>query len=188
MLFQFHIGDTVHKQAANPVGALKHRHLMAAPVKLIRHSKPRRAAPHHSYALTGAHLWRIGRCIAFLISIFNDGILVLLGGDWLVMQAAGAGRLAQRRAHTGGKLREIIGLMQTVVSLFPVPCINQIVPLRHQIVQRTAGSHAAQGHARLAKRHAAVHTTGALLLLLLHRQMLMKFVKILYALFRTHIL
>ncbi len=40
--------------------------------------------------------------------------------------------LTQGRTHSGSELGEIVGLLQTVVSLLPVAGIYQIRPLRHQ--------------------------------------------------------
>ena len=53
-------------------------------------------------------------------------------------------------------------LTKTEICLFPVACINQIIPFRNQIVQRTAGSHTAYHHAGLAEGDAAVHAARGL--------------------------
>ena len=60
--------------------------------------------------------------------------------------------------------------------------IDHVVPLRDQVVERTAGEAGpAQVHARLAEGHAAVHTPGTLLAPLLFGQRRMKFIKVLNA-------
>ena len=51
---------------------------------------------------------------------------------------------AKCRADTGGKFREVVGLVQSVICLLPVSGIYQIVPFRNQVVQRTAARHTAQ--------------------------------------------
>ena len=56
--------------------------------------------------------------------------------------------------------------------------VNQVVPLRHQIVKGTATGHAAKGHAGLTKRYPAIHTSCSLEPLSLHGKMFVKFIKI----------
>ena len=63
-----------------------------------------------------------------------------------------------------------MGLGKTEISLFEISAVNQIVGLRHQIVQRTAGHHSVQDGAGLAEGDAALHTACPLLLLLLKLQ------------------
>ena len=120
--------------------------------------------------------------------MFNDGIFIFSGGHRFTVQAAGTGRLTQSRAHPGRKFREIIRLYQAFVRLFPVSCINQVIPFRHQIVQRTSAGHAAEGHPRLAERHPALHAACPLKLLLFHGKMFMEFVKISDSVLRYYVL
>ena len=65
-----------------------------SPVELIRSRKAGRAASDNGHLLARAHLGGIGSCKAFLVSIFNDRILIFLGGDRVPVQAAGTGSLA----------------------------------------------------------------------------------------------
>ncbi len=160
---------------------------MAPLVELIRSGKARRAASHHGHLFPCAHLWGPGIRITLLIGILNDGILVFLRGYRLSHQIAGAGRLAQGGADPGCKLRKAVGLCEPAVSLLPVPGVNQIVPLRHQIVERTAAGHPAKIHSRLAEGNAALHTAGPLEPLPLQRKMLVELHEIFDPLLRLRI-
>src|SRR5690606_12782558 len=65
-----------------------------------------------------------------------------------------AGRFARRRAHPPGELREVVGRMQVVDRPAPLTAVHQVVPVRDDVVDRTAG---------LAERNAAIHAARALL-------------------------
>ncbi|MPN08483.1 hypothetical protein SDC9_155765 [bioreactor metagenome] len=54
--------------------------------------------------------------------------------------------------------------------------VNEVVPLRDQIVDGAAGDHAAQHGARLAERHAALHAARALRTALFFAQQRVKFI------------
>ena len=88
----------------------------------------------------------------------------------LAVHVAGAGRLTESRTNTTGKFRKTVGLGKTEISLFEISAVNQIVGLRYQIVQGTAGSHACKHITILAEGNAALHTACPLLLLLLKLQ------------------
>ena len=106
-----------------------------------------RTAADDCYLFTGAYHRGLGCRIALAVGVFNDGIFVLLGGDRIPVQSAGTCCLTQGRTHSGSELGEIVGLLQTVVSLLPVAGIYQIVPLRHQIVQGASADHPSNHYA-----------------------------------------
>ena len=135
---------------------------MSSLVQQIRCCQSGRTAADDCYLFTGAYHRGLGCRIALAVSILNDGIFVLFSRDRIPVQPAGTCRLTQGRAYSGSELGEIVGLLQTVVSLLPVAGIYQIVPLRHQIVQGASAGHTADHHARLTERHTAFHTSGAL--------------------------
>ena len=101
---------------------------------------------------------------------FDDGKLVFLHRHRVAVEAAGAGRLAQGGAHPPGKLREAVGLGEPGQGLAQVSGIDQIVPLRRQVVERAPDDHASQLHPGLAEGHAALHTPGRLTAALLLRE------------------
>ena len=78
--------------------------------------------------------------------MFNNSVLIVPHGDRIIMQTAGTCSLTQCRADAGCKFREVVGFVQTLVSLLPCSHIDQIIPLRHQIVQRATAGHAHECH------------------------------------------
>ena len=169
-LFQLHVRDAVAEQAADPVVPLVDHHLMAAAVQLHGSSQSRRTASHNGNSFSCAYLGRLRLYPAFRIGSLDDGSLIFLGGNRLAVHVAGAGRLTESRTNTTGKFRKTVGLGKTEISLFEISAVNQIVGLRYQIVQGTAGSHACKHITILAEGNAALHTACPLLLLLLKLQ------------------
>src|SRR5262245_61350652 len=53
--------------------------------------------------------------------------------------------------------------MQPFERFSPLPAIDQVVPLRNQVVDRTARGQSLDDGACVTERHAAIHATGALL-------------------------
>ena len=185
---QLHVGDAVHQQAAHAVCTLEHSHGVAALVQVFGHRKAGGAAAHHSYALAGAGGRRCGVQPALGVSRLNDGVLVLAHGHAAAGHiAAGAGGLAQGGAHPAGELREAVGGHQAVHGQLPLAVVDQVVPLRDEVVQRAAGGHAADHHAGLTEGNTAVHAACCLGLLLLTGEPDVKFVEVLHALQRRHI-
>ena len=132
----------------------------------------------------GTHLRRACFYKAGCIGIFNDRTLIRLRRHRITIQIACAGCLAQSRADTRCKFREAMCLRQSPICLLPVTMVHQIVALRHQIVQRAAGGHASDHHARLAERYTARHAPCALQALLFQRKRNMKFIKVLNSFLR----
>ena len=109
-LFQLHVGDAVHQQAARAVLALINSHLVAALVQQVGHRKPRRACTNDRNRLAGAGRRRHGVDSAALVAVFYDGAFVLFHGHRVAGgHAAGAGGLAQSGADPAGKLRVAVG-------------------------------------------------------------------------------
>ena len=188
VLFQFHIGDAVHQQAANAVSPLKHGHGVASDVQVLGHREAGGAAADDRHALARAGRGRGDFHPALGVSRFHNGVLVFPDGNAAAGHiAAGAGRLAQGGADPAGELRETVGGFQAVERHLPLALINQVVPLRDQVVQRAAGGHAADHHARLAEGDAAVHAACRLGLLLLAGEPDVKFVKVFHALQRRYV-
>jgi hypothetical protein len=66
-----------------------------------------------------------------------------------------AGPFAGRGTEPTGELGEIIRGVQGFERIFPAPAVDEIVPLRNQVHDRTTGI-------ALTKGHTAIHATGAL--------------------------
>ena len=89
----------------------------------------------------------------FLESALHDIFFNLLDGDRGLVDAENARGLAGRGTNAPGKFREIVGGMQLADSFLPAPAINEIIPVRNEIVHRAAG---------VAERHTAIHAAGSL--------------------------
>ena len=89
-----------------------------------------------------------------------------------------AGTLAGSRTDPAGELGEIVGLQQPLERLLPQSPVNQIIPLRDQIIDGAAGGHPAQQSAGVAVRRAAIHTARPLDLQFFIRKMKVKFLPI----------
>ena len=79
------------------------------------------------------------------------------------IDAQHAGSLARGGADAAGELGKIVRLVQAVERLAPQAAIDEVVPFGDQIVDRTAGRHAGHQVARVAKRNAAIHAAGSLI-------------------------
>ena len=178
LLFQLHVRNAVHHQAADAVKALIYRDVVSAAVEQISGRQAGRAGADDGNFLVGADFRNARLDEMVLIAVFNQRQFVFLDGDRISVCAAGAGSHAQTWADAAGKFRERGGLAQTRQRMLPVAAVNHIVPLRNQVVQRTAGVHAGELHTALAERHAAVHAACALLLPMLSIEGRVKFVKV----------
>ena len=178
-LFQLHVGDAVHQQAARAVLALIDGHAMAALVEQVGHGQARGTCADDRHGLARAGRGRHGMNGTALVTVFHDGALVFLDRDRVTRDvAAGAGRLAQGGADPARELRVSVRGDQPVHGQIPLALIDQVVPLGDQVVQRAAAEHAAQLNAALAEGDAAVHAACALGLLLVGVQRDVKLVKI----------
>ena len=165
MFFQLHIRNTIHQKSAHTVIALVNRYQMSSVIQLIGNCQTGRTGTDDCHLFTGAYFWRICFCISFFVCIFNDSVLIITNSNRIIMQSTGTCCLAKRRADTGCEFREVIGLVQTFIGLLPGSHIDQIIPFRHQIVQRTTAGHAHQCHTGLAEGNAACHAARSLNLL-----------------------
>src|SRR5204862_4357745 len=73
--------------------------------------------------------------------------------DRVIVDVQRAGGLARRRADAAGEFREIVGRVQGHQRLAPLVAVDQIVPVRDQIVDRAA---------LMTERDAAIHAARRL--------------------------
>ena len=170
LLLQLHVRDSVAEESSCLVLPLEYCHRMSSPVEKIRGSQSGRTGTDHRNLLARAHFRRTGFCIPLLVCIFNDRVLIALRRHRILVQTAGAGILTECRTYTGCEFREIVCLCKAVVRFLPVAVIDQVIPLRHQIVERASARHPHQVHTGLTEGHAARHAARALYLLFLLRQ------------------
>ncbi len=90
---------------------------------------------------------------AFFPGLVGDGVLDRLDADRIAVDAKHARLLARRRADASGELGEVVRRMQHLDRTLPVLPVNEVVPVRNDVVDRAAA---------LAERDAAIHAAGAL--------------------------
>ena len=151
---------------------------MAAAVELHRCCKAGRTASYNGNAFSGAHFRRLRRNQAGCPCVFDDRAFIFLRADRVSVYVACTGCFAECRADTGGKFRKTVCLGEAAVCLLIVSKIHKVIPLRNEVLQRTAGGHSRNHGSRLAERYTACHTAGSLHLLLLFRELQMKFLKV----------
>src|SRR5256885_13158828 len=98
---------------------------------------------------------------ALLEGAVGDRALDGLDGDGVVVDVERAGGFARRRADPAGDFGEVVGGMEIARSLLPLVAIDEIVPVRDLIVDRTTG---------VAIGNATIHAACGLLLGLRLRQ------------------
>src|SRR5262249_55138966 len=112
----------------------------------------------------------------------GDRALDRLDGHRIVVDVEGARRLAWRWTDAAGDLRKIVGAMQIARGLPPVAAVDQVVPVRDQIVHRTAGGRAGDRAGAVTLRDPAVHAARRLLAVLLFGERQHEFAPVLDAL------
>jgi hypothetical protein len=157
VLVELHVRDAVHQQPADAIGTLVHGDFVAGLVQLVGGRQAGGARTDDGHALAGALRRRLGltqpsskprSMIAF--SMF----LIVTGGSVMPSTQAPSQGAGQVRA---GELREVVGLVQPVQGFAPAALVDEVVPLRNQVVDRATV-------VRLAERHATIHAAGALAL------------------------
>src|SRR5262249_5135499 len=99
----------------------------------------------------------------FLERLVDDGALDALDCHRLLIDAEDTRPFARRRADTAGEFRKIVRLVQALDGFFPQAVVNEIVPLRNEVIDGTAGRHAFEQGSRMAEWHTAIHAPRALL-------------------------
>src|SRR6185437_99678 len=152
-LFELEIRYAIAQKPAHAVRFLEYRHPVSNTIQLLRGCQSRRPRAHHRDALARPHLGRFGRDPSFLPRAFDDGLLDHFDRDRRLVNTKHASRLAGCRADASGKFGEIVGRMQHANRLLPLIAVNEIVPVRNNVVYRAAG---------VAKRNAAIHAARRL--------------------------
>src|SRR5687767_9578012 len=163
LFIELHVGDAVHQQAAGAIRTFEDGYGVAGPVQLRRRRQARGARPHYGDFLPGPHLGRFGHDPAFFPAAIDDRALDVLDGDGRRVDPEHARTFTRRRAYAPGELGEIIGFVQAIEGFAPKTAVHEIVPFGDEIVDGTAGSHAAEERAGVTERNAAIHAARRLL-------------------------
>ena len=174
-LVELHVGDAVHQEAADAVGTLKDGDPVTGLVELGGTGQACGTGTDDGHCLARPLGRRFGDDPAFFKALINNGAFDALDGDRRLIDAEDAGSLAGRGTNTAGEFGKVVGLVQAVKRFLPEPAVDKVVPLRDQVVDRTACRHAFDQRARMAEGHTAIHAAGALLLHLLVAAMFMEF-------------
>ncbi len=121
--------------------------------QLLRGGQSGRTRAHHRHALPAVRPRRLGLNPAVLEGVIDDGAFNPLDAHWRRVNSKHACRLARSGADASGELRKIVGGVQGARGLAPAVAIDQIVPVRDQVVQGATG---------VTKGHAAIHAAGGL--------------------------
>ena len=151
-LVELHVRDAVHQQAAGAVVALEHGHEVTGPVQLRRGGETRRPGADHRDLLAGAR--RAAAAAATQPSSKPRSMICaldVLDRDRRLVDAEHARALAGRRADAPGELREVVRHVQPLERLAPQPAVDEVVPLRDQVVDRAARGHAARSACRCGR-------------------------------------
>src|SRR4029434_2699157 len=134
---------------------------MTGAVYLLGRRQPRGAGADYRDLLAGAGPRRFGHHPAFIEGAIDDRDLDGLDGPRVVVDPEAARALTGRRAEPSRELREVVGGMQAIDRVVPVLAIDQVVPVRDDVAERTA---------LVAEGDAAVHASRRLLLQLVARE------------------
>src|SRR5260370_6220179 len=111
------------------------------------------ARTNDGHLFPSANLRRSGTDPAFDKPVLNDIFFDLLDRNRRLVNPQHTRRFARRGTNPPGEFRKIVSRVQLANRLFPTPVIDQIVPIRNQVVDGTS---------RLTEGHAAVHAARAL--------------------------
>ena len=181
---ELHIGDAVGQQSSGVGVPFHHGDGVPPVVELIRRRKAGRTGPHHRNFFTGI----LGRSVPpYRLpgkGLLNNSQLIFPDGHRVAVYAADTGSLAGGRTDPAGKFRKVVGFQQPLQGVGGISGVDHVVPLRNQVVERTAEGSALVEEARLAEGHAAVHASPSLLTALPVGEGEMKLLPVLYPLQR----
>ena len=155
LLVELHIGDAVHQQATNAIRSFQHLDAVARFVELIGSCQARRSGTddHHFLACpAGGWFWLDP---SFGKATVNNGVFNVLDRDCGIGDPQDAGTFTGSRTGAAREFRKIVGFMKPVKGFLPATLVNQVVPFRNQVIDRTARS-------RLAKGDTAIHAASSL--------------------------
>src|SRR5690606_29387426 len=96
----------------------------------------------HGDLLAGSLLRRLRFDPALFKCLVDYGALDVLDRHRRFIDAENTRSFAWRRADSSGKFREIIRLEQSFQRIVPQTAVNEVIPLRNEIVNRAACRHA----------------------------------------------
>ena len=141
------------QQPADAVLLLVDRDVVSGAGELLGAGEPGGAGADDGDALAGAAFGHLGLDPALFPGLVDDGAFDGLDGHRGVVDVEGAGGLAGRGADAAGELGEVVGGVQDLDGGLPVTFVDQVVPVRDDVVDRAA---------LVAEGDAAVHAARTL--------------------------
>ena len=121
--------------------------------QLLRRGKPGGTGPDDRHFLAGLHPGRLGNDPPHLPALIGNGMFNGFDPDGLIVDIQRTGFFARRRTDTPGELRKVVGRMQDFQCLLPISPVNQIVPVRNDVIDRATV---------VAEGDSAIHATRPL--------------------------
>ena len=163
VLFHLEVRNAIAHQSAGLGELLIDMDVMAGAGELLRAGEARRAGADDGNRLAGLVRGDLRTQPAILPSAVGDRAFDGLDGHRVVVDVQRAGGFARRRTDAAGDLREIVGRVQVARGFFPAALIDQIVPVRDLVVDRTAGRAGRDRAGAVAIGHAAIHAARGLI-------------------------
>src|SRR5262249_44286121 len=132
----------------------EHGHEVTVAIELVSRGKTGRARPDDGDALSAADCRRVRRDPRFGERTLDDGEFHLFDGDRLIVNAEHAGGFAGGPTHASCEFGKTVGRVQPIDRGAPLAAIDEVVPVRNAIAQRTS---------LMTERNAAVHAARGLL-------------------------
>ncbi len=172
-LLELEVGNAVHQEPADPIGALEDLDRVPGAVQLSGRGEAGRSGADHGDALAGALGGHDRHDPALFERVVDDLLLDLLDRDRVVVDAEHAGFLARRRADPSGELGEVVGRVQPVDRVLPAAAVHEVVPVGDDVPERAA---------LVTEGNAAIHAARALLLQLVLGELALELVPVLQTL------
>ena len=161
-LLDLEVGNAEAQETAARLVAFEDRHGMPRTVELLRAREACGPGAYDCDRASGSRRRRLGDDPALVPRAIDDRELDLLDRDGVaLLDLEHACRFARCRAEAAGELREVVRAVQLVDRLAEAVAVDEVVPVGDQVSERAAV---------VAKRNAALHAAGALMLQLDERQ------------------
>ncbi len=161
IFLHFEIGNAVAQKPAGLGPPLIDVDLMTGASELLRASEAGRTGADDRNLLAGSLRRRFG------LETLRDGAvgygaLDRFDRNGILVDVERARGFARRRADAAGHFREIIGGVEVARRLVPVAVVDEVVPVRDLVVDRTARRAGRYRPGALAIGHAAIHAARGL--------------------------
>mmetsp|Transcript_97252 Transcript_97252/g.243817 ORF Transcript_97252/g.243817 Transcript_97252/m.243817 type:complete len:237 (-) Transcript_97252:4977-5687(-) len=135
-LVRLHVRNAIHHQATDAISALEDCDMMAIDaIELVGSCQSSRTGADHGDSKPRAVLRNAGDHEAHLPCLVDDCDLDRLDAHRLVNDPQHTRTLAWRGTDTTCELGKVVRGKQSLESLFPLPLMRQLVPLRDQVSQ-----------------------------------------------------